>query len=413
MADRSTLVVGGGIVGLACALEAQRRGRIVTLIDQSDPGHGCSLGNAGIVAVSEIFPLITASRVIGLPRMLTSRYAPAVVRLSSLPRFLPWMTRAAITLSKARQRAITNALVELNVRSVAAWRALLESAGAARLLRERGMVRLIRDARDWSALSTTRDRLARHGLSSCLLNGDEVRALEPALGRCVIGGLLHESDADIGDPLDLTRAMLKSFQAAGGVVSRQRALTIRPRENGAEVITPSGAIHADQILVTLGLGSADALKHLGVVVPLQAERGYHLSISSAGSLLSRPVTFQRESCVGTPMGPALRLAGTVEFADDNAPPDWSRADRLVGHAAHYFDLPPQRCGASRWIGSRPSLPDSLPAIGRLKSSPSIGYAFGHQHLGVTQAAISAKLLCELMADETPAFDHRPYDVARF
>lgn len=407
------LVVGAGIVGLAAAVEAQRRGRQVTLIDRDQPGHGCSLGNAGIIAVSEIFPLITPTRVLALPGMLLSRDAPVVVRGRSLPRVLPWMLRASCTLLPTSQEHICTALTALNLSAIPAWRSLLTHCDASQLLRENGMVRLIRNAADQAELHKTQTELAARGLPSRMLNRSELRELEPNIGDAVVGGLLHDSDADIGDPLLVSNALLTTFLAAGGQLLQEAALTLTPTEYGVQLATASGLHQADQALITLGVDAASLLAPLGITAPLQAERGYHLMMPGAGSLLRRPVTFQRESCVASAMGGDLRLAGTVEFADASAPPDWSRADRLAAHAAPYFNAELPLASARRWIGSRPSLPDSLPAIGRLRAAPAIGYAFGHHHLGVTQAAISAFLLGRLMNDETPHIDCRAYDIARF
>ncbi|WP_411341661.1 FAD-dependent oxidoreductase [Sphingopyxis sp. J-6] len=412
MTASSTIVVGAGIVGLATAIEAQRRGDRVTLFDEADPGTGCSFGNAGIIAASEIFPLITPGRIASLPRMLLARDAPAVVRASSLPHLLPWMARAATTLSAQRQERITGAIAALNNRSVAAWRDLLGHCGRRDQLREKGMIRLIRDPRDRAELEDVGARLARHGLPSRLLGREELLALEPALGKAAVGGLLHESDADIGEPLALSRTLLAHFHAAGGTLIRQRAMAIGSGETSAELITEAGKHSADRIMITAGLASDALLRPLGATVPLQAERGYHLALPGLGRLLDRPVTFQRESCVATPMGDTLRLAGTVEFADAGGRPDWRRAHSLAAYAGRYFDDFHPAPDAQVWIGSRPSLPDSLPAICRLAAMPRIGYAFGHQHLGITQAAVSAKLLCGIMAGEAP-FDPAPYDLARF
>ncbi|SEH13859.1 D-amino-acid dehydrogenase [Sphingopyxis sp. YR583] len=412
MSSRSTVVVGAGIVGLAAAVEAQRRGDRVTLFDAADPGMGCSFGNAGIIAASEIFPLITPGRIASLPRMLLARDAPAVIRAAALPQLMPWMMRAATTLSARRQDAITHAIAALNGRAVAAWRDLLAHCGRPDQLREKGMIRLIRDPQDRTELDDVRMRLAQHGLPSRRLDRDDLLALEPALGKAATAGLLHESDADIGEPLALSRSLLARFREAGGSVIRQRVLTIGCDDTAALLVTDAGSHRADRILITTGLASGALLRPLGAAVPLQAERGYHLALPGLGSLLSRPVTFQRESCVATPMDGALRLAGTVEFADAAAPPDWRRAHSLAAFAGRYFDDMRLSADPEVWLGSRPSLPDSLPAIGRLAAMPRIGYAFGHQHLGITQAAVSAQLLCGIMAGEPP-FDPAPYDLARF
>ncbi|MEG3182175.1 NAD(P)/FAD-dependent oxidoreductase [Sphingomonas sp. LT1P40] len=413
MADPATLVVGGGIVGLACAVEAQRRGHAVTLIERDEPGRQCSFGNAGILAVSEIFPLITPDRLRMLPRMLLSRDAPAVIRVADASRVLPWMLRAATSLSRVRQDAIIAGLTALNGNAVTAWRNLLADCGAVDLLRERGMIRLVREQTDLAELVGIRDRLARYGFPARLLDHKALRELEPAIGQDVLGGLLHESDADVGDPLRVSQALCQYFSARGGTIVRETALTVLADGRGGTVVTDIASRTADQIWITAGMESGKLLAPLGAVVPLQAERGYHLMLSDSGERLNRPVTFQRESCVATPMGGMLRLAGTVEFAAQSASPDWSRADRLIRLASRYFDIPLSGEGASRWLGSRPSLPDSLPAIGRLKRAPAIGYAFGHQHLGVTQAAISAQLLAQCMGGEATVIPAAPYRIDRF
>ena len=413
MSEKQIFVLGAGIVGLACAIDAQRRGHHVTLFDHADPGTGCSFGNAGIIAASEIYPLITPGRLANLPRMLVARDAPAVIGLRGLPRLIPWMLRAATTLSAARQRTIVDGLVALNGAAVGAWRDLLALCGAPDRLREKGMIRLIRDTRDLNELIETGQRLTRHGLPSRLLDKRDLKTLEPALGDAVIGGLLHESDADIGEPFGVSQILLRRFRAAGGTVIGQRAAAIRPLERGAELLIESGKRVADQIIVTAGLASGDLLRPLGAAVPLQAERGYHLALHDVSNRLGRPVTFQRESCVATPMGSTLRLAGTVEFTAADAPADWRRAHRLAIAAQRYFAEPLQQSSPTVWMGSRPSLPDSLPAIGILKDAPAIGYAFGHQHLGITQAAISAKLVGNLMAGEDTPFDPAPYNLTRF
>jgi D-amino-acid dehydrogenase len=246
-----------------------------------------------------------------------------------------------------------------------------------------------------------------------MLSREEVRELEPRIGSGVVGGLLHESDGDLGDPLLTSHALSKRLIAGGGTILRDEALALVPTEIGVEVRCRTQTLKADQATVTMGMDSKRLLAPLGVTVPLQAERGYHLILPGAGGLLSRPVTFQQESCVATPMGADLRLAGTVEFAGAGTAADWPRAVRLAAHAAHYFDEELACSKEEKWVGSRPSLPDSLPAIGRLASTAHVGYAFGHQHLGITQAAISSVLLNQLMDDEPTAIDCRPFAIERF
>ncbi len=407
------VVIGAGVVGLACAVEFQRRGSQVTLLDPADPGHECSFGNAGIIATSEIFPIVSPAHVRSLPRMLLSRDAPASIRPDVLPSLIPWFWRAAGSLGTERQQAITATLCTLNRLALPAWRSLLAQCGAGDLLSERGMLRLVRDGKGQAALDRHRQALASYSIPAEILSAEQVRELEPGLHSSISGGLLHGSDAHVRNPLDISLALLKRFREAGGTVVNARALGIRPGDRGPQVFVTGSAFDARQVLVTAGLDSGPLIEPHGPKVPLQAERGYHLMLPGGGERVRRPVTFQAESCVATPMGPSLRLAGTVEFARRASPPTWSRSDRLASIAQRYFTSPLPLAGAGRWVGSRPSLPDSLPAIGRLAAFPQVGYAFGHQHLGLTQAAVSAALLADLMQGITTPIDMRPFDIGRF
>ena len=411
MSDR-TIVVGAGIVGLACAVELQRRGRQVTVIDRDGPSQGCSAGNAGMIATSENLPLVSPAHLRALPEMLLSAQGPAVIRLRSLPRLVPWLARAAATLTVERQAAISEALRVINGAALSAWRDLLDYVDARDLLVERGMIE-IGASGSGTALEKRRASLHTLGVSTSLLGADDVRALEPEIDGAAAGGLLHPNVAHVRDPELVSQALLAAFIARGGRLARASVTAVEREDGFLLVRAQSGFFQAANVVVAAGLHAPKLLRPFGVVAPIQAERGYHLMLATDGRSLSRPLTFLRESFVATPMSGGLRLAGTVEFAAPEDAPDWRRADLLARHADRYFSRPLDRSGAQRWIGSRPSLPDSLPAIGRLSHEPRIFYAFGHQHLGLTQAAITASWLANLVYGSSWSSDLRPFDIARF
>jgi len=408
-----TLILGGGIIGLACALELQKRGQAVTLIDREEPARGCSFGNAGIIATSEVFPIISAKRVIGLPKMLLDRDGPAVMRMAGFKDLLPWLLRASLTLTPERQRGISTALGSLNTAALPAWRALLNDIRGSALLRERGMIELMRAPASPEDLAGHCRSLNDMGLSTRPLSGDDVRELEPMIGETSTGGVLHENTAHVTDPFDVAMALLAAFQGRGGQIVLDEAITIEPRHNGHTVHGRSTSYVADTIVVAAGMASGALLRPLGATVPLQAERGYHLRLPLPTGWLNRPLTFHRESCVASPLTGGLRLAGTVEFASPDAAPDWSRADRLAQFAQRYFSKEIPLGGAERWMGSRPSLPDSLPAIGLHPIVPKLAYAFGHQHLGLTQAAVTAQHIANLLTARCSPTSLAEFDLSRF
>jgi D-amino-acid dehydrogenase len=374
---------------------------------------GCSSGNAGIVATSEIFPIISPFRLLGLPRMLVDRDGPAAIRFAALPGLTPWVARAVATLSAKRQHEIIRGLAALNEQAVPAWRDLLKLCGAPNLMAERGMLGLTRSSRAEPVLQATQAKLIDWGIPSRLLTSTEVRELEPSLNESVTGGILHERDAQVLNPLTVSKKLVERFRAEGGRILRERVDAIHPTDGGCHVRTEVGLHATKHVVVASGIDSAKLLAPLGIKAPLQAERGYHLDLHGESTLPDRPITFLEESCVATPMSGFLRLAGTVEFAGPNTPPTWHRAERLRGIAQRYFASALPESRGDRWMGRRPSLPDSLPAIGRLRAFSTIGYAFGHQHLGLTQAAISARLIADLITLGRSNMDDAPYAIERF
>jgi D-amino-acid dehydrogenase len=215
----------------------------------------------------------------------------------------------------------------------------------------------------------------------------------------------------VQDPHAVSLAMIEAFQALGGTILRAAVQKLRPGLDRHVLETDHGPFDARRVVICAGIESRPLLEPFGLTIPIIAERGYHRMLPSAGDLLTRPVVFRRESFVATPMHGGLRLAGTVEFANASSAPNWRRSDQLHGLAERYFGpLPPE--AGSRWIGARPSLPDFMPAIGKLPHWPSITYAFGHQHLGLTQAAITARHILDLVDGDDRTI-LRPFDLSRF
>lgn len=384
----------------------------MTIVERAAPGMGCSYGNAGIIATSEVFPIISPRRVLSLPLMLCDREGPAVIRGAGWTELLPWLLRASTTLAPARQKAISSALAGLNGAALSAWRVLLADIGATNLLFERGMIEVLRSPACADDLRSNARRLAEVGLRARLLSGDEVRELEPAIGPTCTGGLFHEGTAHVRDPFEVCGALLTIFRKRGGQLIHDDVIAVGSGNSGQIVHGRAAPYPADMVVIAAGMASGALLRPCGATVPLQAERGYHLMLPGAPAL-SRPLTFHRESCVATPLGSGLRLAGTVEFARPDASPDWSRADRLASFAQRYFReaLPENR--TVRWMGSRPSLPDSLPAIGLHPERPNLAYAFGHQHLGLTQAAITATHVADLLMARRHGASLIEFDLRRF
>lgn len=403
-------VVGGGIVGTACALALQRAGKRVVLIDRSGHNGGCAAGSAGVLATSFVLPLSNLATVVSAPAMLMRRSGPLAMRARHLPHYAGWLARFALNATPTRQRASIDGLKRLNGRAIESWRDLLGLAESARLLRASGMLDVVRVGRSTSGLRANAARLRAEGIRAEVLDPAQVAALEPALAGRTGGGIFHPDVGHVTHPHAVADALTTSFVASGGKLIRDEVAEIAPTLGSMRVRGTRAYVSADSVLVAAGWWSRQLLTPFGAKAPLRAERGYHVMAQMDGPPLSRPVSFHEESFLATPLDDGVRLAGTVELAPPDAPARWARADVLPRLARTY--LPGLRHDSgTRWCGSRPSLPDSLPAIGALRSERRILYAFGHQHLGLTQAAITAELVRDIALRDCDS--DNPFSVERF
>jgi len=409
---RSIVVVGAGVVGLCCALFLQRDGHAVTVLDPREPGEGASFGNAGIIAVNQIAPIAMPGLMRRVPRMLLDRYGPVTVRLSYLPRAAPWLLRLARAATAQQVERISVALAELVTHADDAYAELLQLAGARDLYRRSGWLKVYSTVAAFEATAEERDLMRWHGVRFDILSRDEVRQMEPALAPDFARGLFFPDCGLIVNPKRLSETMARVLVERGGVIYREAAASFRFPETACEVVTGTAAYRADAVIVAAGAWSRPLARQLGVRVPLDTERGYHLMFDMPEPPLRRPTMWGDHYLNLIPMEHGLRLTSGVEYGGLGAAPDYRRIDRLAGLARTLLpDLAAEP--RSRWMGFRPSLPDSLPVLGRSVRRPNVYFAFGHQHLGLTLAAVSGRIIADLVAGRDPGIDLTPYRAERW
>jgi D-amino-acid dehydrogenase len=404
-------IVGGGVVGIATALCLQDAGMSVLLIDRDVPGAGCSSGNASVIASSFVLPLSSFSHILGAPKMLMDRMAPLSLPWRHVPNYAPWLWRFALNAFPANRRHTIDRLIQLNEESLPAWKRLLPGTLYSRLFRERGMLDVVAADRPIDSLRANAKALRAEGVPIDLLDASQVAELEPLLKDKVAGATLHTAVTQITDPRHLSDMMMERFLERGGVSVQMDVAEVRSATDGVEVIGGGKTRSARRAVISAGWWSPALIKRFNLRAPLRAERGYHVMLPAVSESFSRPVSFHHESFLATPLTGGLRLAGTVELAPPDAPPDWRRADNLLKLARRYLpDIDTTSFG--RWVGARPSFADSLPAIGQVNGAPNVFYSFGHQHLGLTQAAISAEYIRDIIRGTMPA-NIDSYSLARF
>lgn len=406
-------VIGGGIVGLCIALKLQLSGENVTVFDKRGAGEGCSKGNAGHFATEQVFPLATPALLPQLPKMLLSSNSPVSIRFQDIHKTLGWMIQF---LSKARKKPTkhaTSALTSLNQHAMSSWYQLLEKVNLSHLIVMDGSLLTFESDESFKAYSETLYQLEKQGVSYEVWGQKLIQSRVPNLSHTVKHGVFFSETGYSLNPYSICLEMKLSFESLGGKWRKEQVENVI-LNNGAELITDGGHRMFDKVIVATGAESSPLIKRItGIKVPLQAERGYHLMLPDLADSLPFPVSSADRKFIMTPMQGGLRLAGTVEYADLESPPNMKRAEMLKRLAKGLLsdDCKLENSG-EKWMGNRPSLPDSLPVIDSY-SQGKVLFAFGHQHLGLTQAAVTADIVSQLHYEQKPAIDISPFQLSRF
>jgi D-hydroxyproline dehydrogenase len=412
MTEHSEIIVaGGGVIGLCTALHLRGEGREVLLVDRDEPGSGASHGNAGVMANYECVPVGTPSVLKALPRLLFDPASPLSISPSAVPQLSPWLWRFARASSKARARQNAVALSTLLRDSLSAYSPLIAQSGAQSLLRREGALHVFRHQRDLDHIAWDRELRSELGIRQTILDRKDIEALEPGVAPEYSHGIFFPDAAHLTDPFELMRLLTRAFVDSGGKILRGEITTLRHSKDHVELSGRALTLRARTAVIALGAWSAGLARQIGDRIPLETERGYHLEFPTSTPLLTRPVCPIELGFYLTPMAGRLRAAGTVELSSLRRAPNPRRLQLIERGARRFF--PALGAAQSTWLGFRPSIPDSVPVIGRSPHARNVIYAFGHGHLGVTLGAQTAQLVADLIINERAAPDLAAVSPARF
>ncbi len=407
MTAENVVVIGAGVIGLSAALAAQARGLRVSVIDRTGPAAGASAGNAGAFAFPDILPLASPGILRQAPKWLLDPLGPLSVPLGYAPRLAPWMWRFWRASRPAQVHASTLAQTALMRLAEQTLDPFLARTGLASMLRREGQLQVYEGAREFEAsLPGWRLREAA-GIDFRHLKGDEIAEVQPGLSPRFTHAAFTPGWCTIDDPLDYTLALAERFRADGGTIVTAEARALVP--GGVET---SEGLQAGRVVLAAGAHSHLLARSANVRIPLETERGYNTTLPHNAFDLRQHITFSGHGFVVSRLRSGLRVGGAVELAGLTRAPNYARAEAMLKKAAQF--LPGlDTTGGKQWMGLRPSLPDSLPAIGPLPGRGDVICAFGHGHLGLTQSTATAEIVADLLTGQTPGIDLAPFSPARF
>jgi D-amino-acid dehydrogenase len=410
--NADVVVVGGGIVGVCTALQLQRTGRKVMVIERGVPGDEASGHNGGMFS-GDCMPVGTPGVLRSLPKLLRDPESPLIIRKRYIPRLAPWLIRFALSSLPARVEAISIALNELMSRGVDAYRPLVAGTAAEEMLGNRGFLYGYRDPRLLESSSYAFDLRKRRGVAYEFIDKARIASLDPAYAGRFEVGVYFPNAYFTKDPRTFTQILLDDVIARGGSLRRAEVTGFATTKGRvARVLTNDGDVAADSVVIAAGPWSRALLRPLGTNVALDVERGYGADLPDPGIRLEVPVVVEDFHISMTPHRGGVRVTGIDELSSISAPEDLGIPERLLRAARRVF--PELRAdGAKLWMRRRPSTPDSLPIIGRAPRSENTYLAFGHAHKGLCQGAITGKLVQELMDGLPTTIDVTSYSPSRF
>lgn len=410
---RHVTIVGAGIVGISAAIHLQRDGCQVTVIDRLRPGEGTSLGNAGIFASCGFVPVATPGFAWKAPGMLMDPLGPLSIRWSHLPKLAPWLLSFVRHSAPQQVERIADAMSALVGTSVEDHIALAAGTGAEPWVRPSPYLYVYPDEAAFEAESYAWTLRRERGVTMELLRGDAVREFEPTLAPNLRFAAVLERHGYTPDPLQLVTALAAHFVRSGGVILQREVQGIEIGASGpSRLLTAQGPVDIDRLVICAGAWSGQLASRLGSPVPLESERGYHVTLQAPGLMPRYPIMSSSGKFVATPMACGLRAAGLVEFGGLQAGPRLGMAQRLLTHVERLFPGV-STARYSQWLGHRPSLPDSLPVISRSPHFESVYFAFGHQHVGLTSGPKTGRLVADMVAGRAPVIDLDPFRIDRF
>lgn len=403
-------VIGAGVVGLTIALELIDQGHEVVLVDPGQPGMGASYGNAGTIAGYATSPVGTPDVLRSLPSLLLSKTSPLAIRHRALPSLTPWLLRFLWQSLPAQAERNARALAALLSDAAALWDDLVLRVQGAGILQRRGCLYLYETPKAFTAAWAELDRRRALGVEVELIGPDSLAELEPGLPSGLGGAAFFTGATFLDDPGRMMGLIAAQVLTRARHI-RARAERLDRKPDGVVIEGPGLHLHARRVVIAAGAHSRDLARQAGDRIPLDTERGYHVEWDMAEPVLSRPSCPTARGFYFCPMAGRLRVAGTVELGGLHLPPSPHRIAKLVEGARAFFpDLPaPDR----EWMGFRPSIPDSLPVIGPSRGGAEVILAFGHGHLGVTLAPVTARIVAGLIDGHAAGIDITPYRATRF
>jgi D-amino-acid dehydrogenase len=408
------LIIGGGAIGVCVAYNLARRGRRVVLLERDEICSGCSHGNAGWVTPCHATPIPGPGLVKQSLKWMLRSDSPFYIKPSLRPSLLSWLWKFSRHCNEAAMLKGLAGLAALHRHVVPETRELVESLSIDCEFQERGLYYVFDTEKGLEKGAEEMRLLNEAGIPGRLLDRDATLELEPVLKETIRGSVFYDSDADFV-PDRYVKEIGARLPAAGVEVREQTSLDeFRLQGRRIEsVVTSSGRLQPDNVVLAAGSWSIPLARRIGIKLPIEPGKGYSVTMKRQSGSPSRPIACMEAKVGVTPWKDSIRLAGTMEIAGFGQEINQVRVDAIVRGAQRFLPDLELKDVEETWVGLRPVCCDGLPIIGRSGKVENLFLATGHGMLGLTQAAVTARLIGELVAGEQTFIPAEPYSPDRF
>jgi len=404
-------VVGAGIVGICTSYFLQQSGFKVTLIDKEQPGTMTSYGHACTFADYANVPVNNPSLFANIPQMLFTKDGPLAIDFYYIIKHLPWAFKFLKNCKKNKVEEIASSLASLLHHSRLSYDHIFKEVNVSEFIKNEENIYIYDSKKSYETAIYTNYLRTKNNINVKELNKKEIHDLEPNLAPIYYAGYLFIGSRHTTNPLAISKKIFESFLEGGGKFINENVKNFIDKEDIVGINLQEKKIEFNQVVICAGAWSKSLAKMIGEDFPLDTERGYHVLFNSDKQLINRPIGWSQSGFYLVQMEEGIRAAGTVEIAGLHKPPNQKRINMIERQARKI--LPQLGFVKSTWMGRRPTLPDSKPVIGRSSKNKNILYAFGHQHIGWTLAAVTGKVINELAKGSQPNFDISPFSPNRF
>ena len=408
---KNIAVIGAGIVGICSAYFLKKSGFNVTLIDKEKPGTMTSFGHACSFADYANVPVNYPGLIWDIPSMLLRKDGPLAIDLFYILKNLPWAISFLKNCKKEKVNEIASSLTNLLKHSQISYDEIFQDVDVSEYISHEENLYLFDSKKSFEDNEYANVIRKNNNVKVRNLNKNEVKELEPNIADVYYAGQIFTGSRHTTNPLAISNKIFDKFLELGGIYINQNVKNIIQKENKIELRLEDKNFYFDKIIVSTGAWSNQIANKFGDKFPLDTERGYHILFDTNEKLINRPVAWSESGFYLIQINDGIRAAGTVEIAGLKKPPNKKRLAMIERQSRKV--LPQLREVKSTWMGRRPTLPDSLPVIGKSQNNNNVIYAFGHQHVGWTLGAVTGKIIDSLSKDQVPNIDISAYAPDRF